>query len=134
MMKPEDIKVKMDAAYDRYQKRLATTKKFEARRDKNFELIKKNGWDKYMDEKGDINPYEVRRETNDDKAFDIIYAWEDAARGAEESAKKEPEELEKYEGWVKKYNDALKFAKSADEMRFYGHWRSRRRGAKVYCL
>ena len=116
MMKPEEIKVKMDAAYDRYQKRLATTQKFKDRAEKNWNTIVKNGWDKYQDENGNINAWEVRDTTGNDKAFDVIYAWEDNLRNAEESAKKEPEELKKYEGWVKKYNDALKFAKDVDEM------------------
>lgn len=116
MMKPEEIKVKMDAAYNRYQKRLATTQKFKDRAEKNWNTIVKNGWDKYQDENGNINAWEVRDTTGNDKAFDVIYAWEDNLRNAEESAKKEPEELKKYEGWVKKYNDALKFAKDVDEM------------------
>ena len=116
MMKVEDIKVKMDAAYDRWQKRIATTKKFQDRADKNWQLIVKNGWDAYMDERGNINPYDVKNATGNPKAFDIIYAWEDNVYNAKESAKKEPEEQKKYEGWVQKYNKALKFAKDVEEM------------------
>lgn len=116
MMKVTDIKVKMDAAYDRWQKRIATTTKFQARADKNWKIIVDKGWDKYMDEGGNINPYAVQDVTGDPKAFDVIYAWEDAIYNAQESKKKEPEEQKKYEGWVEKYNMALKFAKDVDEM------------------
>ena len=116
MMKPEDIKVKMDAAYDRYQKRLATTKKFEDRAAKNLDIIKKNGWDKYVDASGNLNAYTAYDETHDEKIRDTIWAYDDAIYNAKESAKKEPEELQKYEGWVKKYNMAIKFAEDADAM------------------
>lgn len=116
MMKLEDVKVKMDAAYDRWQKRIATTQKFQARADKNWKIIVSKGWDAYMDENGEINPYKVKDVTGDPKAFDVIWTWEDAVRSVNDSKKKEPEEQKKYEGWVEKYNMALKFAKDVDEM------------------
>ena len=47
-MKVEDIKVKMDAAYDKWQKRIATTQKMRDRATKNWDIIVKNGWDKYL--------------------------------------------------------------------------------------
>jgi len=116
MMKVEDVKIKMDAAYDRWQKRIATTKKFKDRADRNWQAIVKNGWDVYMDDMGRINPYTVKDVTGDPKAFDVIYGWEDNVYNAAESVKKEAEEQKKYEGWVKKYNDALKLAKDVEEM------------------
>lgn len=116
MMTVTEIKVKMDAAYDKWQKRIATTAKFQARADKNWQLIVDKGWDVYMDANGRINVYTVQEATGDSKAFDIIYAWEDATYNAQESAKKEPEEQKKYENWVQKYNLALKFAKDVEEM------------------
>lgn len=115
-MKVEDIKVKMDNAYDKWQKRIATTKKFNERAKKNWKKIVDNGWDKYVREDGTINAYEVRKETGNDKAFDVVYAYEDAIRNAEESSKKEPEVEAIYKNWVKKYNDAIKFTAEVDEM------------------
>lgn len=116
MMKIEDIKVKMDAAYDKWQKRIATTQKFKERANKNWEIIVKNGWDIYLHEDGEFNPWEVKKETGSDKAFDITYKYNDAIDGAKESEKKEPEVEEIYQNWVKKYNDAIKFTAEVDEM------------------
>ena len=78
MMKVEDVKVKMDAAYDKWQKRLATTQKFRDRVEKNWQIIVKNGWDKYLQENGEFNPWDVKRETGSDKAFDVTYKYNDA--------------------------------------------------------
>lgn len=115
-MKLEDVKAKMDAAYDKWQKRVATTAKMRARADKNWEIIKKNGWDKYLQENGEFNPWDVRRETGSDKAFDITYKYNDAIDAEAESKKKEPEVEQIYKNWVKKYNDAIKFTSEVDEM------------------
>lgn len=115
-MNANDIKVKMDASFTKYEKRLATTKKFEDRVTKNLALIKKNGWDIYFDENGNINPYAVVEATGNQKAFDVIYAYEDNVRSAEESKKKEAEVLATYEGWVKKYNNALKLEDDIDNL------------------
>ena len=115
-MKLEDVKAKMDAAYDKWQKRVATTAKMRARADKNWEIIKKNGWDKYLQENGEFNPWDVRRETGSDKAFDITYKYNDAIDAEAESKKKEPEVEQIYKNWVVKYNNALKLAKDIEEM------------------
>ena len=116
MMKVEDVKVKMDAAYDKWQKRLATTQKFRDRMEKNWQIIVKNGWDKYLQENGEFNPWEVQRITSSDKAFDITYKYNDAKDAIVESEKKEPEVEKVYRGWVEKYNNALKFTAEVEEM------------------
>ena len=115
-MKVEDLKVKMDAAYDKWQKRLATTQKMRDRAAKNWKIIVANGWDKYIEENGEINPWTVRKETGSEKAFDITYKYTDAVRAIVESEKKEPEVEEIYKNWVKKYNDAIKFTAEVNEM------------------
>ena len=115
-MKVEDIKAKMDAAYDKWQKRIATTQKFRDRAEKNWNIIVANGWDKYIQENGEFNPWNVKRETGSDKAFDITYKYNDAKDAIIESKKKEPELEQIYKNWVKKYNDAIKFISEVDEM------------------
>ena len=115
-MKVEDIKVKMDNAYDKWQKRVATTQKFRDRAEKNWNIIVANGWDKYLQENGEFNPWNVQRETGSDKAFDITYKYNDAKDAIVESEKKEPELEQIYKNWVKKYNDAIKFTSEVDEM------------------
>lgn len=116
MMKVEDVKVKMDAAYDKWQKRLATTQKLRDRMEKNWQIIVKNGWDKYLQENGEFNPWEVKRITGSDKAFDITYKYNDAKDAIVESEKKEPEVEKVYRGWVEKYNNAIKFTAEVEEM------------------
>lgn len=115
-MKIEDVKAKMDNAYDKWQKRIATTQKFRDRVEKNWNIIVANGWDKYLQENGEFNPWDVKRETGSDKAFDITYKYNDAKDAIVESEKKEPELEQIYKNWVKKYNDAIKFTSEVDEM------------------
>jgi hypothetical protein len=107
MMKANEIKVKMDAAYEKWQKRIAITKKNEEKAEKALATIKANGWDKYADENGRYNYYRIRWEEHDEKAANVCDKYEEALRNARESRKKEPEVEAVYNGWVEKYNKAL---------------------------
>lgn len=106
-MRANEIKVKMDAAYEKWQKRINTTKKNEERAEKALATIKANGWDKYADENGRYNYYRIRWEEHDEKAAEVCDKYETALYNAEESRKKEPEVEAVYNGWVEKYNKAL---------------------------
>lgn len=116
-MNANEIKVKMDKAYEKYTKRVATTEKFRKNAEKAWTTITEKGYDKYITEDGKYTKtfYEFR-DTNSNnpekwdkviKVYDIIDKYTTNTTNAEESKNKEEELYAVYENWTNKYNKAL---------------------------